>query len=38
MSIKVYVKDGCPQCNMTERLFDQLKCNFEEITLRVNVK
>ena len=36
MSIKVYVKDGCPQCNMTERLFDQLECNFEVINITHN--
>ena len=36
MSIKVYVKDGCPQCTMTERLFDQLECNFEVINITHN--
>ena len=36
MSIKVYVKDGCPQCNMTERLFDKLECNFEVINITHN--
>lgn len=36
MSIKIYVKDGCPQCNMTERLFDQLECNFEVINITHN--
>lgn len=33
MSIKIYIKDGCPQCMMTERLFDQLDCTFEVINI-----
>lgn len=33
MSIKIYVKDRCPQCMMTERLFDQLDCTFEVINI-----
>lgn len=36
MIVKVYSKPGCVQCQMTKRLLDNLKIEYEEIDAELN--
>lgn len=36
MKLKIYVKDHCPQCRMTEQLLEQLSINYEVVNITKN--